>query len=154
MASSYEQNCHPFFPLVDRHAFDLQRLPQLSRHEPHLFSAILAIASKDYSSEQNVHEICCRHVRELIFSLATGADADVEAVEAVLLLSEWVCQWSPVETVVGRGEEDKAAWMYVGMALRLGYFLDLDRTIFTIGKRTELTPSLARKQLAWASKYH
>jgi hypothetical protein len=133
-------------------AFDHQKLAQLSRDEPHLFSAILAIASKDYLTDSNVHEICYGHARQLVSSLATGADAGVEGVEALLLLAEWVSHWPPTETAVGRGEEDKVAWMYVGTALRLGYFLDLDRTTFTIENGGEDTSSLARRRLAWAGE--
>jgi hypothetical protein len=34
------------------------------------------------------------------------------------------------QALVGRGEEDKIAWMYIGNALRLGYLLEIDRTSF------------------------
>jgi len=87
-----------------------------------------------------------------VLSLVTGADAGVEAVEALLLLAEWVSHWPPPQTAVGRGEEDKVAWMYVGTALRLGYFLDLDRTIFNLESSKEESPSLARRRLAWAGR--
>jgi hypothetical protein len=119
-------------------------------NEPHLFSAILTIASKDSLSSPDLHEICYSHTRQLVSSLLTGADAGVEAVEALLLLAEWVSHWPPPQTDIGRGEEDKVAWMYVGTALRLGYFLDLDRTAFDRENGEEEIPSLARRRLAWA----
>ena len=82
-------------------------------------------------------------------SLLAGGDADVEAVEALLLLAEWVSHWPIPNSDVGRGEEDKTAWMYVGTALRLGYFLDLDRTTFSPETDEERLSTLARRRLAW-----
>ena len=68
-------------------------------------------------------------------------------VEAMLILAEWVPRRPHATPAVGRGEEDQAAWMYVGTAIRLGYLLGIDRT----GFRTETDPSaeLNRKRLAW-----
>lgn len=88
-------------------------------------------------------------MQQLVLSLVTGGDADVEAVEALLLLAEWVYHRPPSKTKVGRGEEDKVAWMYVGTALRLGYFLDLDRTSFN-PEIVKETLGLSRRRLAWA----
>jgi hypothetical protein len=89
-------------------------------------------------------------MQQLVLSLVIGGDADVEAVEALLLLAEWVYHRPPSETEVGRGEEDKVAWMYVGTALRLGYFLDLDRTSFNPEIAKEEALGLSRRRLAWA----
>lgn len=82
-------------------------------------------------------------------SLLAGGFADVEAVEALLLLAEWVSHWPISYSDVGRGEEDKTAWMYVGTALRLGYFLDLDRTTFSPEANKEQLSTFARRRLAW-----
>lgn len=66
---------------------------------------------------------------QLVSEIIAGKKCDVEAVEALLLLAEWEPQDSFSEgKEVGCGEEDRAAWMHVGLALRIGYFLGLDRT--------------------------
>lgn len=39
--------------------------------------------------------------------ILAGTDADLEAVEALLLLSQWVSHRPQVEVAVGRGEEDR-----------------------------------------------
>ncbi len=59
-------------------------------------------------------------MQQLISNILAGADANVEAVEALLLLSQWVSHRPQVASIVGRGEEDRVAWMYIGTALRLG----------------------------------
>lgn len=123
--SSYEESFHPFFPIIPQETFDLLRIPWLSRAEPHLFSAILTVASKD---NERVYQICYDHMQQLLSTILAGSDANVEAVEAFLILSQWVSKKS--QASVGRGEEDKLAWMYIGNALRLGYLLEIDRTSF------------------------
>ncbi len=67
-------------------------------------------------------------MQQLVLKILTGSDTNIEAVEALLILSQWVSH--DPESSVGRGEEDKLAWMYVGNALRLGYLLGIDRTSF------------------------
>ena len=65
----------------------------------------------------------------------------------MLILAEWVPRRPHARPTVGRGEEDQAAWMSVGTAIRLAYLLGIDRT----GFRTENAHSaeLNRKRLAW-----
>lgn len=147
--SSYEEFFHPFFPIIPRETFDRHRLPWLSRHEPHLFSAILTVASKD---NERVHQVCYDHMQQLISMILAGADANVEAVEALLLLSQWVSHRPQASIAVGRGEEDRVAWMYIGTALRLGYFLGIDRTAFKSDSHED--PAVFnRKRLVWSACY-
>ncbi|RFU30390.1 hypothetical protein B7463_g5935, partial [Scytalidium lignicola] len=147
--STYEQYFHPYFPVIPQETFDQSRLSWISRNEPHLFSAILTIASKD---NEHVHQICYDHMQQLISLLLAGADADTEAVEALLLLSQWVSHRPQAQIPVGRGEEDRVAWMYIGTALRLAYFLGLDRTSFK-NDSTEDPAVFNRKRLVWAACY-
>lgn len=42
--------------------------------------------------------------------ILSGADADVEAVQALLLLSQWVSHRPQAEVAVGRGEEDRGQY--------------------------------------------
>ncbi|PMD30115.1 hypothetical protein L207DRAFT_520500 [Hyaloscypha variabilis F] len=146
---SYEELFHPFFPIIPQQTFDRTRLPWLSRHEPHLFSAILTVASKD---NERVHQICYDHMQQLISNILAGADANVEAVEALLLLSQWVSHRPQASVNVGRGEEDRVAWMYIGTALRLGYFLGIDRTSFKSDSHED-PAKFNRKRLVWSACY-
>lgn len=99
--ANFEQDYHPFFPIPPRSTFNQQGLPRLSRAEPHLFSAILTIASQE---NERVHQACHDHMQQLVSSIVSGADANVEAVEALLLLSHWVSHRPQAHITVGRGE--------------------------------------------------
>ncbi|KAM3072642.1 hypothetical protein ACMFMF_006981 [Clarireedia jacksonii] len=146
---TYERYFHPYFPIIPRQTFDHARIPWLSRAEPHLFSAILTIASRDHES---VHQVCYDHMQNLVSMILAGADANVEAVEALLLLSQWVSHRPQADVAIGRGEEDRVAWMYIGTALRLAYFLGLDRTSFKSDSHED-PAKFNRKKLTWTACY-
>lgn len=153
LVTRYAENFHPYLPLVPRKYFDRNSLDAFAANERHLLTAVLTIASKDLVDRPEIHEYCSKYMHELISGIAAGADCDVEAVEALLLLAEWEPQGlRPRIERVGRGEEDRAAWMHVGLALRSGYFLGLDRTSFR-GDASGDAELEARKRLAWTSCY-
>jgi hypothetical protein len=153
LISRYKENFHPYLPLVPRKYFDRRELDAFASTEKHLLTAVLTIASKDLPNTPHIHELCSGYMHELISGIAAGVDCDVEAVEALLLLAEWEPQGlRPRVERVGRGEEDRAAWMHVGLALRSGYFLGLDRTSFR-GDPAADTEINVRKRLAWTSCY-
>lgn len=153
LVTRYAENFHPYLPLVPRKYFDRNSLDAFAANEKHLLTAVLTIASKDLVDRPEIHEYCSKYMHELISGIAAGADCDVEAVEALLLLAEWEPQGlRPRIERVGRGEEDRAAWMHVGLALRSGYFLGLDRTSFR-GDASGDAELEARKRLAWTSCY-
>lgn len=89
----------------------------------------------------------------LVLSLLNGVDAGIDAVEALLLLAEWMSHWSTSTDKVGRGEEDKVVWMYVGTAVRLGYFMDLDRVNTTHDTEQDDQFIIARKRLVWSGSW-
>ncbi|KAI9369756.1 hypothetical protein BJX61DRAFT_132643 [Aspergillus egyptiacus] len=153
LVARYAEHFHPYLPLVPRRYFQRSALDTFANNEKHLLTAVLTIASKDLMERPEIHEYCSKYMHELISGIAAGADCDVEAVEALLLLAEWEPQGlrSRIERV-GRGEEDRAAWMHVGLALRSGWFLGLDRTSFR-GDSTGDTEAEARRRLAWTSCY-
>jgi hypothetical protein len=91
-------------------------------------------------------------MQQLISMILAGADANVEAVEALLLLSQWVSHRPQASVAVGRGEEDRVAWMYIGTALRLGYFLGIDRTSFKSDNHED-PAKFNRKRLVWSACY-
>lgn len=149
----YAENFHPFLPLVPRKYFDRAALDEFATSEKILLTAILTIASKDLVDRPEIHECTSKYMLELMTAISAGAECDVDAVEAFLLLAEWEPQGlrSQIERV-GRGEEDRAAWMHVGLALRSGYFMGLDRTSFR-GDPYGDQVTEARRRLAWASCY-
>lgn len=153
LISRYAENFHPYLPLVPRKYFVRSALDDFASNEKHLLTAVLTIASKDLVDQPEIHEYCSKYMHELISGIAAGAECDVEAVEALLLLAEWEPQGlRPRIERVGRGEEDRAAWMHVGLALRSGYFIGMDRTSFR-GDPYGDQESEARRRLAWASCY-
>jgi hypothetical protein len=89
-------------------------------------------------------------MHQLVSEISAGKRCDVEAVEALLLLAEWEPQDSLSEArEVGCGEEDRAAWMHVGSALRIGYFLGLDRTAIKHDDE-EKAAHFNRRRITWA----
>ncbi|RMZ77176.1 hypothetical protein DV737_g4482, partial [Chaetothyriales sp. CBS 132003] len=149
----YFEHYHPYLPLVPRKWYDPARLDAFAVSDKHLLTAVLTIASKDLVDQPHLHASCSRYMHDLISGIAAGHDCDVEAVEALLLLAEWEPQGlrNNIESV-GRGEEDRSAWMHVGIALRTGYFLGLDRTAFRQESAIEATVD-SRKRFAWANCY-
>ncbi|KAJ5725403.1 uncharacterized protein N7483_006760 [Penicillium malachiteum] len=153
LVSRYAENFHPYLPLVPRKYFERSALDDFATNERHLLTAIITIASKDLLDRPEIHECCSKYMLELISAISAGAECDVDAIEALLLLAEWEPHGlrSRIERV-GRGEEDRAAWMHVGLALRSGYFIGLDRTSFR-GDPYGDQATEARRRLAWASCY-
>lgn len=154
LVKRYEEHYHAYLPLVPRKFFDPAQIDVFAVTDKHLLTAVLTIASKDLIDQPHVHVCCSRYMHDLISGIAAGHDCDVEAVEALLLLAEWEPQGlrNRIEAV-GRGEEDRAAWMHVGLALRTGYFLGLDRTSFRQESAEEAKLIDGRKRLAWANSY-
>ncbi|ETN46532.1 uncharacterized protein HMPREF1541_00717 [Cyphellophora europaea CBS 101466] len=150
----YSEHYHPYLPLVPRKYFQPSQLDAFAISNKHLLTAVLTISSKDLIEQPNIHTCCSRYMHDLISGIAAGADCEVEAVEALLLLAEWEPQGlrNRIEAV-GRGEEDRAAWMHVGIALRSAYFLGIDRTSFRTEDPDTDTSDHDRKRFAWASCY-
>ncbi|KAF2493024.1 hypothetical protein BU16DRAFT_514325 [Lophium mytilinum] len=148
----YRQHYHPYYPLAAPHVFDPRRLAETVQRDVHLLTAILLISSKDLVEEPQIYESCTEYMKTLVSDLAAGGDADVEAVEALLILAEWAPYTQRASGKVGRGEEDKESWMHVGLALRIGYFLGLDKYSFRViddGKDVQHN----RKRLVWTACY-
>ena len=148
----YEQKYHPFFPLANPLVFDVANLSTIATKEPHQLAAILTVASKDEKDWWQIHETCSAHMQQLVGELVYSGCGAVEAVEAMLILAEWVPRRPHSTAAVGRGEEDQAAWMAVGTAIRLGYLLGIDRSGFR-AESEAASAELNRKRLAWAACY-
>lgn len=89
-------------------------------------------------------------MQELIAALVYGGSGSVEAVEALLILAEWVPRRPQSAPSIGKGEEDHQAWMLIGTAVRLGYLLELDRTGFRTAVDPPQSSDFNRKRLAWS----
>ncbi|KAK6392334.1 hypothetical protein LTR65_003790 [Meristemomyces frigidus] len=150
----YKHYYHPYFPIVPVATLDAINLTRTAREEKHLLTAILLVASRDLTEEPNIFTACSEHMRSLVSALAAGGPGNVEAVEALLLLAEWTPYTSRSDAGhVGRGEEDREAWMHIGTALRIGYFLGLDRFSFAVRGDDIKDPQWQRKRLVWTACY-
>lgn len=149
----YADHYHAYLPLVPKNYLEPAALDTFAVEDKHLLTAVLTIASKDWVEQPQIHQAVSRYMHDLISGIAAGHDCEVEAVEALLLLAEWEPQGlrNRIEAI-GRGEEDRSAWMHVGIALRTGYWLALDRTAFRQESAEEAKVD-ARKRLAWANCY-
>ncbi|OBT61479.1 hypothetical protein VE03_09349 [Pseudogymnoascus sp. 23342-1-I1] len=144
---------HPYLPITPKRSLDTAFLADTAQNEPHLLTAMITVAAKDLPDDSKVFENCSKYMNQLVSELSVGKRCDVEAVEALLLLAEWEPQ-SALSNVkeVGCGEEDLAAWMHVGLALRIGYYLRLDRTSFKNDDEEKMV-HYNRRRLAWAACY-
>ncbi|KAK3676817.1 hypothetical protein LTR78_003021 [Recurvomyces mirabilis] len=150
----YKHYYHPYFPIVPLSTLIPANLPKTAREEKHLLTAILVIASRDLTDEPHIFASCAEHMRSLVSALAAGGPGNVETVEALLLLAEWTPYTSRSDAGhVGRGEEDREAWMHVGTALRIGYYLGLDRYSFAVRGDDVKDPQWQRKRLVWTACY-
>jgi len=139
---------HPFFPIIRIQHVDFNDSFALSHYmaqKEYLLTAILTIASQD---QDHLHAQFWNYMQSLILKMMTDVQASVDAVAALLLLGEWVPRVH-VKHSVGKGEEDRVAWMLVGNALRLGYYLDLDRAAREKDKYDEAP----EKRVLWAYCY-
>ncbi|KAF2114116.1 hypothetical protein BDV96DRAFT_109786 [Lophiotrema nucula] len=148
----YQQNYHPFYPLVPAHVLDTSRLRETAKKEPQLLTAVLVISSKDLVEEPHIYDACAAYMKKLVSDLAAGGDADLGAVEALLILAEWAPYTQRSSGKVGKGEEDKESWMHVGVALRIAYYLALDGYSFR-NNNDGKDPNHSRKRLIWTAAY-
>ena len=150
---SYHRNNHPFFPIAAEEIFETNNLPKVASDAPHLFAAILTVASADHLPSSKVHRECLSHVQNLISEIIYGFEGSVQAVEALLILAEW-SNWHHGEKIkLGKDRESAAAWMLVGTAVRLGYLLGLDRTSFRSDGTEPAPHDLHRHRMVWAACY-
>lgn len=145
----YQEKFHPYYPLAPPQTFELGKLQEFADREPQLLTAVLVIATKDLMDEPGLYEIASTYMKSLVSDLAAGGDGSIGAVEALLILAEWAPYTQRSQSgIVGRGEEDKESWMHVGVAIRIGYFLGLEKFSFRSPGETK-DPLLARKRLVW-----
>jgi len=124
----------------------------MGAQERHLLTAMITVAARDLPQGEGVLRTCSSFMHQLVSEIIAGKKCDVEAVEALLLLAEWEPQDSLSEgKEVGCVEEDRAAWMHVGLALRIGYFLGLDRTAIKHDDENKAA-HFNRRRVTWAGQ--
>ncbi|KAE8441359.1 hypothetical protein EG329_005462 [Mollisiaceae sp. DMI_Dod_QoI] len=150
LVARFKEFYHPYLPIAPKRSFDPDSLQWLTKHEPHLLTAIITVAARDLPQGDTILHACSGYMSQLVSEIIAGKKCDVEAVEALLLLAEWEPQDSFSEgKEVGCGEEDRAAWMHVGLALRIGYFLGLDRTAIKHDDEDKAA-HFNRRRVTWA----
>ncbi|KAK6005569.1 hypothetical protein QM012_007211 [Aureobasidium pullulans] len=153
LVERYRQHYHPYFSIAPPSTLDINNLVNTAKDEPHLLTAMLVIASKDLTEEPQIFTACSAYMQSLVSTLVAGGPGGVEAVESLLLLAEWTPYTSRSRAGnVGRGEEDREAWMHVGTALRIGYYLGLDKYSFPVAGDIK-DPQWKRKRLVWTCCY-
>ncbi|KAJ6019973.1 hypothetical protein N7522_000048 [Penicillium canescens] len=144
---------HPFYPIVPEKSLNLAFISGTARSEPYLLTAICVIGSKDMANGEHILGTCAQYMSCLITEIIAGKKCGVDAIEALLLLAEWEPQCSlPESANLGYGQEDMAAWMHIGLAVRLAYSRRLDRTQFYDVSRNG-GANASRERLAWAACY-
>ncbi|KAG9559364.1 hypothetical protein KCU79_g8321, partial [Aureobasidium melanogenum] len=153
LVERYRQHYHPYFSIAPPSTLDTNNLVNTAKEEPHLLTAMLVIASKDLMEEPQIFTACSAYMQSLVSALVAGGPGGVEAVESLLILAEWAPYTSRSRAGnVGRGEEDREAWMHVGTALRIGYYLGLDKYSFPVAGDIK-DPQWKRKRLVWTCCY-
>lgn len=147
-------------PIVNRQFLSPGNIDQTATEEPFLFSAILVIATKDKVDLEAKHRSIWAHLKRMILDVALGSSITkcVGAVEALLLLAEWVPHARFQRQAVGNDKsrklrrediEDSASWTLVNLAVRQSYLLHLDKYSFRGGEQGESKAVSDRSRLAW-----
>lgn len=153
---------HTFLPLVPKEFLSVANIEQTVTEEPFLLTAILTVASMDRPEIYYVHEGLWNHMQKLMMDVILGRPVAqrVGCVEGLLILAEWVPHVhhkddspSTASSEIPQGSEDTTAWSILGLAVRQGYLLRLDRTSFRVKVRGEPKQVADRKRLAWTCKY-
>lgn len=115
---------HPFYPLLATVRLSQGNLARFAHEEPVLLPAICVIASLGLN-DVHLHHLLWQHTKTLLTETMWGEKASVGAVEAMLLLSEWIGPGFQLQAKQ-RVKDTSAIWMMVGSVSRiLILFLDL-----------------------------
>jgi hypothetical protein len=152
LSTSFATIYHPFYPIAPEKSLNRAFISETAGSEPYLLTAICMIGAKDMANGEHIVGTCSQYMSSLITEIVAGQKCGVDAIEALLLLAEWEPQCSlPGSANLGYGQEDMAAWMHIGLAVRLAYSRRLDRTQFYDVSRNR-SANASRERLAWAGK--
>lgn len=120
--------------------------------EPVLLTAMITIAAQDIrGANDRILQSCSQYMQILLGEIMLGIRCKVDALEATLLLAEWEPQYSLLDSTARRcGGEDTAAFMHIGLALRIASFLDLEQAFPEESKKP--ADQITREALAYVGK--
>lgn len=131
-----------------------EAMTNIKRSDHFLLTVILAIASRDSPQHSLTHRYCCDHAQRLLLEvlLAHPWAQTARTVQALLLLAEWL-PWQIKQATADTPKtllcEDQAAWSLVGLAVRQGYLLRLDRAAFQDTGDNQSLERDEEKRLTW-----
>jgi hypothetical protein len=144
---------HPLCPIVPEYL--LSAIDQIESSDYFLLTVLLTIASRDMQKYKITHQQCWDHTQRLLLNilLAHSSTQVPQTVEGLLLLAEWLphIQMSQMsdKAPVNLFVEDRLAWSLVGLAIRQGYMLRLDRGAFRGTDDKDSKAQDERKRLIW-----
>lgn len=132
-------------------------MTKIRRSDYFLLTAILAVASRDMPGHVLVHRYCWDHAQRLLLEvlLAHSWAQTPRTVQAILLLAEWIpyqIKQDGTESPKCLLGEDRSAWSLIGLAVRQGYLLRLDRAAFPSTRSSEsreTSETEEEKRLIW-----
>ncbi|KAM0747659.1 hypothetical protein T439DRAFT_328867 [Meredithblackwellia eburnea MCA 4105] len=128
LISGYFSRNHFIYPVCANN--HVPRTPEavarFASEEVHLATVFCVVASRQHG-DLGLHDKIWEYCQTLINAINTGKMAGVGAVEALLLLSEFLPRIPDTPPALLDGEENRLSWMLVGSACRLASSLGLDR---------------------------
>ncbi|GAA5942811.1 Zn(II)2Cys6 transcription factor [Sporobolomyces koalae] len=100
--------------------------PWVCQKSPFLFTVMLAVASR-FHSDPTLHNKIYEEAHQCFVDCLSMGERSVEAVQACCILTVWTYPPKGEGDDAGREERPKRAWLYFGMAVRLGLELGLFR---------------------------
>ncbi|KIW36014.1 uncharacterized protein PV06_11689 [Exophiala oligosperma] len=141
----------PYYPIIPRKALCRENLANMANCEPVLLTAMITIAAQDIrGANDRILQSCSQYMQILLGEIMLGIRCKVDALEATLLLAEWEPQYSLLDSTARRcGGEDTAAFMHIGLALRIASFLDLEQAFPEESKKP--ADQITREALAYVA---
>ncbi|CEQ40201.1 SPOSA6832_01807, partial [Sporobolomyces salmonicolor] len=123
--------------------------PHVCATSPFLFTVILAVASR-FHSDPTLHSRIYEHAHQCFVDCLSDGERSVEAVQACCILTVWTYPPKGEGDAAGREERPKRAWLYFGMAVRMGLELNLFRPPAFVDAHLS-KPGNASKSNPWIS---
>ncbi|KAH6886347.1 C6 transcription factor [Thelonectria olida] len=155
----FAQKYHPYCPIAPAYFFKPAAMERIQRRDYFLLTVLLSIASMDSRNHVLTHRYCWDHTQRLLLEvlLAHPWAQTPRTVEGLLLLAEWLPHIQITQTTSMAPKnlfsEDRTAWSLVGLAVRQGYLLRLDRAAFRDAADDKSKEREDHRRLIWAFVY-
>ncbi|KAK1676331.1 hypothetical protein BDP55DRAFT_631494 [Colletotrichum godetiae] len=132
----FSRKYHPYCPISLAPFLIQPGLKQLQKRDYFLLAVSLTVASRDSPEHGIIQHYCWNHVRSLLLQVLLSYfwTQTPRTVEGLLLLSEWLPdiekKGSTSEFQKDHFSGGRTTWSIVGLAVRWGYSLRLDRAAF------------------------